>query len=87
MEPEAYIYISEFSFLAHWWVQAECDLYISPEDQKMLGKEHSVCMVNHSYEIDWLMAWMMAERHGMLGVTRHFVIYGVGIDMNFHYCP
>lgn len=60
--------IAEFSFLAHWWVQAECNLHISPEDQRELGKHHSVCMVNHTYEIDWLMAWMMAERHGMLGV-------------------
>lgn len=72
----SYALWSEFSFLAHWWVEAECDLYISPEDQKMLGKEHSVCMVNHSYEIDWLMAWMMAERHGMLGNTK---IYGKNI--------
>jgi len=62
-------FISEFSFLAQWWVQADCSLYISPEDQKLLGKEHAVVMVNHTYETDWLMAWMMAERHGMLGVS------------------
>ncbi|KAL4233763.1 1-acyl-sn-glycerol-3-phosphate acyltransferase gamma [Mactra antiquata] len=72
----SYALWSQFSFLAHWWSKAECTLYISPEDQKMLGKEHSVCMVNHTYEIDWLMAWMMAERHGMLGNTK---IYGKDI--------
>ncbi|XP_060577352.1 1-acyl-sn-glycerol-3-phosphate acyltransferase delta-like isoform X2 [Ruditapes philippinarum] len=72
----SYALWSQFSFLAHWWVRADCKLYISPEDQKRLGKSHSVCMVNHTYEIDWLMAWMMAERHGMLGNTK---IYGKDI--------
>ncbi|XP_052242459.1 1-acyl-sn-glycerol-3-phosphate acyltransferase gamma-like [Dreissena polymorpha] len=69
----SYALWSQFSFFAHWWSDAHCDLYISPEDQQMLGKEHCVCMVNHTYEIDWLMAWMMAERHGMMGNTK---IYG-----------
>ncbi|WAR07378.1 PLCC-like protein [Mya arenaria] len=64
----SYAQWSQFSFIAHWWSNADCKLYISPEDQRMLGKEHCVCMVNHTYEIDWLMAWMMAERHGMLGL-------------------
>ena len=75
--------VSEFSFLAHWWSNADCMLYISREDQKKLGTEHSVCMVNHTYEIDWLMAWMMAERHGMLGVISQHLLY---LSSNIDYC-
>ena len=38
------------------------------EDQKLVGKEHVLVMMNHKYDIDWLMAWILAERFGMLGV-------------------
>lgn len=69
----SYALWSQFSNLAHFWCDAHCDLYIDPEDQKYLGHEHCVCIVNHTFQIDWLMAWMMAERHGMLGNTK---IYG-----------
>ena len=61
--------LAEFCFLAQWWSDIECDLYVDPEDQKYLGKEHTVAVFNHTYEIDWLVAWMMAERHGLFGVN------------------
>ena len=62
-------YFSEFSFLANWWAEIDCILYVDPEDRKQLGHEHCVAMFNHTYEIDWLVGWMMAERHGMFGVS------------------
>jgi len=35
----------------------------------MIGKEHVITLMNHKYDIDWLMAWILAERLQMLGVT------------------
>ena len=34
-----------------------------------MGKEHAVIIMNHSYEIDWLLGWIMIERSGLLGVS------------------
>ena len=60
--------VAEFCFLAQWWCCVDCTLYVDPEDQKHLGAEHCVAVFNHTYEIDWLVAWMMADRHAMFGV-------------------
>ena len=38
-------------------------------DLAMIGKEHVITLMNHKYDIDWLMAWILAERFQMLGVT------------------
>jgi len=38
-------------------------------DLAMIGKEHVITLMNHKYDIDWLMAWILAERLQMLGVT------------------
>jgi len=38
-------------------------------DLEMIGKEHVITLMNHKYDIDWLMAWILAERLQMLGVT------------------
>lgn len=54
----------------------DCTLYVDPEDQKHLGAEHCVAVFNHTYEIDWLVAWMMADRHAMFGGSK---IYGKDI--------
>ena len=35
----------------------------------MIGKEHVITLMNHKYDIDWLMAWTLAERLQMLGVN------------------
>ena len=59
---------AEFTFLAQWWSGTEVLIYMDEEDQKLVGKEHVLVMMNHKYDIDWLMAWILAERFGMLGV-------------------
>lgn len=40
-----------------------------PEDYGLIGKEHNITIMNHKYDIDWLMAWILAERLEMLGVS------------------
>lgn len=43
-------------------------IYIDDEIlQKYVGKEHVLLMMNHSYEIDWLIGWMFCEKSGVLG--------------------
>ena len=38
-----------------------------------LGNEHSVILMNHHYELDWLYGWMVADRSGLLGNCRVYV--------------
>jgi len=40
------------------------------EDLSVIGKEHAIVIMNHKYDIDWLMGWIMAERHGVLGSSK-----------------
>ena len=42
------------------------------EDLSKIGKEHAIVVMNHKYDIDWLMGWIMADRHGVLGVNLRF---------------
>ena len=44
---------------------------IRNETMQLIGKEHTIVIMNHKYDIDWLMAWILAERFGMLGVSRN----------------
>ena len=65
--------------MAQWWSGTEVLLYMDDEDQKLVGKEHVLVVMNHKYDIDWLMAWILAERFGMLGVgtARRLSCYGL----------
>ncbi|XP_012275220.1 1-acyl-sn-glycerol-3-phosphate acyltransferase gamma [Orussus abietinus] len=55
-------------FLTEWWSDSEIVLYIDKEDfKKYYGKEHGYIIMNHSYEIDWLMGWLLCDRIGVLG--------------------
>ncbi|XP_059166406.1 1-acyl-sn-glycerol-3-phosphate acyltransferase delta-like [Physella acuta] len=69
----AYSHWSQFTFLAQWWSGTEVICYASDVDVKLIGKEHILTIMNHKYDIDWLMAWILAERFQMLGNTK---IYG-----------
>lgn len=48
-------------------------MYVDPVDREYLGHEHIVVTMNHRYEIDWLMAWIIAERYNVIGGTK---VYG-----------
>ena len=62
----------ELTFLAQWWAGCECTIYLeNADDEKYIGKEHVIALMNHKYDIDWLMTWLVAERRGMLGVGIH----------------
>ncbi|CAI9718225.1 1-acyl-sn-glycerol-3-phosphate acyltransferase delta isoform X1 [Octopus vulgaris] len=69
----AYLWWCQFTFLGQWWSGTECVLYIEPSDLQYIGKEHALVIMNHKYDIDWLMGWILTERFGMLGGSK---IYG-----------
>lgn len=57
--------------MAEWWANVDLQLYIDKDDwNKYFGKEHGYCIMNHCYEIDWLMGWMACEKMGVLGVSK-----------------
>ncbi|XP_014676006.1 PREDICTED: 1-acyl-sn-glycerol-3-phosphate acyltransferase gamma-like [Priapulus caudatus] len=61
-------------FLAEWWADADITLVVDNEaDAKYYGTEHGIVILNHSYEIDWLMGWMLCGRCNTLGSSK---IYG-----------
>lgn len=66
----------QFTFIAQWWSGCDITVYMDPEERKFAGKEHILVIMNHTYEIDWLMAWILAERFKVLGGAK---VYGKNI--------
>ncbi|KAF7281438.1 hypothetical protein GWI33_004764 [Rhynchophorus ferrugineus] len=63
-----YTIYSQLVSVAEWWANVTLKLYIDKGDwEKYFGKEHGYCIMNHSYEIDWLMGWMACEKMRVLG--------------------
>lgn len=62
-------FVLELVMLGDWWSNTRMLIY---SDQKIFnqyyGKEHAFCVMNHSYEVDWLIGWMLADRVHCLGV-------------------
>ncbi|KAJ8918430.1 hypothetical protein NQ315_008127 [Exocentrus adspersus] len=59
---------SELVFLGDWWSGSKIFMYIDKEEfDKYYGKEHAYCVMNHTYEIDWLIGWMICDRIHLLG--------------------
>lgn len=66
----------ELVSVAEWWANVTLKLYIDKGDwEKYFGKEHGYCIMNHSYEIDWLMGWMACEKMRVLGVSHTLVTH------------
>lgn len=67
----AWSHSCQLTVLAEWWSGTDCQLVMEEgEDMSKLGKEHAIVIMNHKYDIDWLMGWIMAERHGVLGSAK-----------------
>lgn len=68
------VLFSELVFMAEWWSGTDVIIYIDKKDfEKYYGNEHGYLLMNHSYEIDWLIGWMFCERIRMLGVSTFIV--------------
>lgn len=62
--------LSELVFMAEWWAGSDLILYIDKDDfDKYFGNEHGYLLMNHSYETDWLIGWLLCDRVRLLGVS------------------
>ncbi|KPJ09749.1 1-acyl-sn-glycerol-3-phosphate acyltransferase gamma [Papilio machaon] len=54
--------------MSEWWSGTTLSLYVKKDEyNKYYGKEHGYLIMNHSYEIDWLMGWQFCDGLGVLG--------------------
>ncbi|XP_046665471.1 1-acyl-sn-glycerol-3-phosphate acyltransferase gamma-like [Homalodisca vitripennis] len=64
----AYSLYSQLVFMAEWWSGTTVHIYIDKDDfSKYYGKEHAYLIMNHRYDVDWLVGWIFCERIGVLG--------------------
>lgn len=61
---------TEVLFLAEWWSGSDLRVFTSDESYKHWGKEHALIIMNHTFEVDWLMGWIVADRSQTLGVYK-----------------
>nr|XP_003705225.1 PREDICTED: 1-acyl-sn-glycerol-3-phosphate acyltransferase gamma-like isoform X1 [Megachile rotundata]XP_012145117.1 PREDICTED: 1-acyl-sn-glycerol-3-phosphate acyltransferase gamma-like isoform X1 [Megachile rotundata]XP_012145119.1 PREDICTED: 1-acyl-sn-glycerol-3-phosphate acyltransferase gamma-like isoform X1 [Megachile rotundata] len=63
-----YSLFSQLVFVAEWWSGTDPIMHIDKKEfEKYFGKEHAYLVMNHRYEIDWLMGWIFCERISSLG--------------------
>lgn len=63
-----YSLYSQLVFLAEWWSGSDLILYSEDENfKKYFGREHGYLIMNHTYEIDWLIGWIFCDQVGVLG--------------------
>lgn len=60
-------------FVYECWADSEIIIYCKPEDFERIGKEHSLTVINHSYEIDFIILWLLIDKFKGLGNSRGFV--------------
>lgn len=65
--------ILECVFIADCWSNSELIIYCKKDVYDVLGKEHHFALMNHGYEIDWLIGWLVLEKFGCLGNARGFI--------------
>ncbi len=58
---------AQLLFVGDWWSGSRVRIFASPETLNCLGTEHAIVVMNHHYEIDWMIGWMVAARFGILG--------------------
>lgn len=55
-------------FIADWWSNSKLYIYCDEDvRKKYLGNEHALLLMNHTYDVDWLIGWMLCEKVGVLG--------------------
>ena len=53
---------------AQYWSRSDFNIYIKDEDLKQLGNERALAVMNHKYDIDWLLGYILCQRINLLGV-------------------
>lgn len=62
--------------MSEWWSGTKLSIYVKKDEyDKYYGKEHGYLIMNHSYEVDWLMGWHFCDGIQVLGVSINFCIF------------
>lgn len=63
----------EIVYVYEVWAESEIIIYCKRDDFELLGKEASLTIINHSYEIDFIILWLLIDKFKGLGNSRGFV--------------
>uniref|UniRef100_A0A224YSQ7 Lysophosphatidic acid acyltransferase / lysophosphatidylinositol acyltransferase n=1 Tax=Rhipicephalus zambeziensis TaxID=60191 RepID=A0A224YSQ7_9ACAR len=58
--------------MAQWWSGSRIKVWGTDEDLDALLKDHHMCVMNHCYEVDWLVCWMICDQFNMLANAKTF---------------
>ncbi|XP_064473196.1 1-acyl-sn-glycerol-3-phosphate acyltransferase delta-like [Ornithodoros turicata] len=58
--------------LSQWWSGTRIRVWGTKEDLYNLLKEHHLVLMNHTYEVDWLMCWIICDQFKMLANAKTF---------------
>ena len=51
------------------WANYEIVIWVEHElFKRYMNKEHTLCVLNHRGDMDWMIGWCLLEMAGMLGV-------------------
>lgn len=54
------LHISEIVYVAEWWSGSTCTIFTDDDTWAKMGNEHALIVMNHSFEVDWLMVGLLA---------------------------
>ncbi len=74
----------ELTFLYSWWADSNVTVYVDPKDLEDLKHEYSIILVNHRYEIDWLLGLVVSQEIGLLGVRFSIQVYFEKFNFDIH---
>lgn len=64
----------EMTFLYSWWSNSDVQVFADRKEIEALQGEHAMILVNHRYEIDWLLGLVVSQQLGLLGVSSTFFV-------------
>ncbi|EEB20072.1 1-acyl-sn-glycerol-3-phosphate acyltransferase delta, putative [Pediculus humanus corporis] len=68
-----YSLFSQIVFLLQYWAGIKVMVHVKKSDyDKYFGKENVLLIMNHTYEIDWSIGWVLCENCRMLGNCKTF---------------
>lgn len=71
--------------MAEWWSGSDVIFYIDKKEfDTYYGHEHAYLLMNHSYEVDWLLGWVACDRLGVLGVCNELFSYMKTMKKEFY---
>lgn len=65
-------HLSDAAFLLDHWSNSEIILHCRRDVYEQFGKKHHLILLNHTYEIDWLITFGLLDKFYLLGFVKAF---------------